>query len=215
LDGRAVGHTPLAVPLRLPVGTTVVEIRAIGFFPTTRSVSISAGLLTRETITLSPSTTMSPSEGVGSTDSKSNSTAERWDRTTESAGGEGGVTFRQDPLRTWRRPVGFSLAAGAAALAVGGGVVLLLRNGKASAYNRLVDSTGCGAESRAMCDQLRADGDLYGTWAVIGFSAAVVLAATSAILFLTEPSPASGLSMVDRPCRIGWTPHGVSCSIVF
>ena len=41
--------TPLAAPLRLAVGTTVIELRAAGFVPWRRTVTLNARQLTRET----------------------------------------------------------------------------------------------------------------------------------------------------------------------
>ncbi len=48
VDGRDVGILPLSRPLRLLPGTVVVSVSAEGYAPTTRSVTVTAGQLSRE-----------------------------------------------------------------------------------------------------------------------------------------------------------------------
>lgn len=52
VDGHVLGRLPLARPLRVAAGTVGVEVRADGYLPTARSVTIAAGELTRETVSL-------------------------------------------------------------------------------------------------------------------------------------------------------------------
>jgi tetratricopeptide (TPR) repeat protein len=52
VDGRPLGRLPLVAPIRLSVGTAVVEMRAEGYAPLQRSVSVLPGQLTRETFDL-------------------------------------------------------------------------------------------------------------------------------------------------------------------
>jgi tetratricopeptide (TPR) repeat protein len=52
VDGRLVGRLPMARPFRVAAGNVGVELRADGYLPSSRPVAITAGQLSRETITL-------------------------------------------------------------------------------------------------------------------------------------------------------------------
>ncbi len=52
IDGRRVASLPLARPLRVVAGTATVEVRAAGYVTAARSVSIAAGGLAREPVSL-------------------------------------------------------------------------------------------------------------------------------------------------------------------
>ncbi len=54
LDGRALGHTPLAQPVRLMAGESVIQISAPGYFEVTRLVQVDAGNLSRVEVVLIP-----------------------------------------------------------------------------------------------------------------------------------------------------------------
>lgn len=54
LSGRRIGRLPLAAPLRVPIGSYVLEVRKEGYYSVTRPVAIGGGTLLRETITLGP-----------------------------------------------------------------------------------------------------------------------------------------------------------------
>lgn len=54
LDGRVLGHTPLAEPIRLMAGESVIQISAPGHFEVTRLVQIDAGNLSRLEVVLIP-----------------------------------------------------------------------------------------------------------------------------------------------------------------
>ena len=58
VDGRDHGTLPLAHPMRLLPGTVVVSLSAPGYAPNTRSVTVSAGQLSRETFELAPLTAL-------------------------------------------------------------------------------------------------------------------------------------------------------------
>jgi hypothetical protein len=59
LDGRVVGKTPLAEPLRLLAGRSVIRLSAKGYFDVARQVQIDAGALSRLEVTLSSTATHS------------------------------------------------------------------------------------------------------------------------------------------------------------
>jgi hypothetical protein len=54
VEGEVRGRLPLEKPLRVRVGACRVDVRAPHFVSLTRSLEITAGALTRETVNLSP-----------------------------------------------------------------------------------------------------------------------------------------------------------------
>lgn len=52
VDGRLVARLPMPRPIRVAAGNVGVELRADGYLPSSRPVAITAGQLSRETITL-------------------------------------------------------------------------------------------------------------------------------------------------------------------
>jgi len=57
VGGNPAGHLPMDKPLRVPAGDVVIEVRQAGFRPITRTVNVTAGIMSRETIALVPSGT--------------------------------------------------------------------------------------------------------------------------------------------------------------
>ncbi len=236
IDGRAFGSAPLTEPARVAAGTVVVELRAPGHFPATRTVVVVAEQLTRETLTLLPST------GTGS--------AQR------PPGGAGGATYQNPakapgislpprPLETgpslpanatpsalpppiadtnseagrgrgsWKRPLAWMFAAGAVAVAGGSVAALVVSNSKAAEYNNLVDSTECRGQNAATCADLHDQGDRARTLAIVGFSLAGALAVGSTILFLTERGAPAPTATALRTCGVDWAARAVSCGVSF
>lgn len=54
LSGRSIGQLPLAAPVRVPIGSYVLEVRKEGYFSVTRPVAIGGGTLLRESVALGP-----------------------------------------------------------------------------------------------------------------------------------------------------------------
>lgn len=54
LSGRSIGRLPLAAPVRVPIGSYVLEVRKEGYYSVTRPVAIGGGTLLRESVTLGP-----------------------------------------------------------------------------------------------------------------------------------------------------------------
>lgn len=52
IEGERMGPLPFAHPVRVPAGTAAVEVTAPGYLPVRRRVEVSAGRLSRETVTL-------------------------------------------------------------------------------------------------------------------------------------------------------------------
>lgn len=54
LSGRSIGQLPLAAPVRVPVGSYVLEVRKDGYYSVTRPIAMGGGILLRESVTLAP-----------------------------------------------------------------------------------------------------------------------------------------------------------------
>jgi hypothetical protein len=52
LSGRRIGQLPLAAPVRVPIGSYVLEVRKQGYYPVSRPLAIGGGSLLRESVTL-------------------------------------------------------------------------------------------------------------------------------------------------------------------
>ena len=215
VDGRASGRLPLASPLRLVAGQVLLQVRAAGYFPATRTVTVVAEQNARETIILQPNPAMAVTASVTDqatvatppTAATDAATSARSGTAPDGTSGSGG---------SWHRPAGWAFAAGAGAGVIVGVVGVVVRNDKADKYNALAASTMCGGTSAAMCADLKSSGDSARTAAIIGFSAAGVFAVTSAILFFTappgeSPSQTAGLDS----CALLPTSRGISCLLRF
>lgn len=224
IDGREIGRAPLAEPLRVPAGSIVVELRAPGHHPVTRTVLVAAEQLTRETLTLQASTGTGSARGSAgapvisttlpaagpSLQAPANATPDG-NPTPASPSVDDGKRQRG----SWRRPLAWTFAAGAIAFAGGGVAALVVSNGKAADYNNLVDSTGCRGPDAATCSDLHSDSDGARTLAIVGFSLAGALAVTATVLFLNESRAREPVSIALRTCGVDWIARGMSCSVSF
>jgi hypothetical protein len=52
LSGRSIGHLPLDAPVRMPIGSYVLEVRKEGYYAVSRPVAIGGGALLRESVIL-------------------------------------------------------------------------------------------------------------------------------------------------------------------
>jgi hypothetical protein len=52
LSGRSIGHLPLAAPVRVPIGSYLLEVRKEGYHSVSRPVAMGSGMLLRESVTL-------------------------------------------------------------------------------------------------------------------------------------------------------------------
>lgn len=216
IDSREVARMPLTAALRLPVGSTTIEVRAIGYFPITRAVSIEAGKFTRETIVLpaisaggNPTATAASPPMIGAAAASTEPAS--IDVPTQPSH----HATSQPTTDAWRRPLAWTLAGGAV-VGVGVGVAaLVVRNDKATQYNRLADSSGCGGADLSTCESLHRSGDRASTAAILGFSAAGALAIASSVLFLTAGSQAPGpVAAAFRMCTVeGAT--AIACRLSF
>jgi PEGA domain len=245
IDGREIGKVPLSSALRVAAGTVVIEMRAPGHFPVSRTISVAADVLTRETVVLPPSA--APIDTVGSGRSVNASVSMPYDQAPRATPTGGSTGPASAPIATsaefqpsenhpsgddgsrdlglrdaepreagsWRAPLAWTLTAGAVAFAGGGVAALIVRNGKANDYNRSIDSTGCAGVAAAACSQLRSDGDRAQALAIVGFGVAGAMAITAAILFVTAPSTPAAVSTALGACGVDWPVRGLYCGATF
>jgi hypothetical protein len=237
IDGREVGKLPLPTAQRVAAGSVVVEMRAAGYFPMSRTIPVLAGKLTRETMMLPPADSSKgsaeSSRSAGSAiaaDHPPETMAGILPATATTTGSESATNMPVQPAATnpranddgtphgsWQRPLAWTLAVGAGAFAGGGVAALVVRNGKASDYNRLVEANGCGGSNANVCADLKSSGNRAGTLAVVGFGFAGAMAITSTILFLTAPRAPAAMASALRGCGIDGTTVArlVACDFVF
>lgn len=230
VDGRDVGKAPLPEPVRVSIGSVVVEIRAPGYYSATRNVTVAGTELTRESISLTPVSSSRPPrsgdegslEPPGSPGSDSPKPMDP-PRTTEADRPPRSDRAESRPVDvapespgSWRRPLAWTLAAGAVVFAAGGVGGLVVRNGKAGDYNSLLDRTGCTGANAGPCEALRADGNRAQTLAIVSFSVAGALAITSTILFATLPSASPRpVATALQACTVNVSAPRVTCALSF
>jgi tetratricopeptide (TPR) repeat protein len=66
LSGRSIGQLPLAAPVRVPIGSYVLEVRKEGYYSVTRPVAIGGGTLLRESVMLGPRAAAAPALAMAS-----------------------------------------------------------------------------------------------------------------------------------------------------
>ena len=82
LSGRPVGTLPLPAPLRVPIGSYLLEVRKPGFYTVTRPLSIGGGALLRESVVLTereqPVTLARPATDAVSPEADGGTGSPRW-----------------------------------------------------------------------------------------------------------------------------------------
>jgi hypothetical protein len=223
VNGQLVGTLPFTKPVRLPIGVLNVELRREGYLSSTRTVSITAGVLTRESIGLqiiepTPRQRVEVVPARAASAPPSALPASEPDATSDDAGpGEPGVD--RGASGTWRRPAAWVAAAGAGLGVAAGGVALFLRSQKL----RDADNLQCrimgdlvnpvDPRNQARCVDLADSASSLGVAAVVSFSVAGALAIGSVILFVTLPPRASGAASVA--CAPVLTTPGAVCVLRF
>jgi len=212
VDGRVVSKLPMPHALRVTAGTVPVEVRAAGYLPVARTVTVVSGQLTRESVTLQPV----PSAGdvaqpppAGSHPPGPLPPPPAHPQAAPSAASGA-------PLRTaaW-----VTLAAGAA-FAVAGGVSLIVREVDATNYNNnCVDPAApLDMSQQSQCHDWKGGGDTATKLAIGTFVTAGVLGATSAVLFYLSPARGTAEGN-DKKLGLVCLPdaalRGASCALRF
>lgn len=193
VNGTARGRLPLREPLRVPLGTVMVELEAQGHFPLARSVVVLAGSRARESLNMVPSG-QAPSSAFAPTPLPAVAAAAPEPSLADSA------TATQPSSSSWQRPTAIVSVVAAGALLVYGGIAHWQREQTVSAEREKEASgqshcgqTGGGGD----CANLRKDVKDRETQMMIGYGAAAALAATGGVLFWMAPARQSSAELVN------------------
>jgi len=201
INGKVVGRLPLARPLRLAAGSAIVEVRAPGFFPVTRTVVVAPRGSYREPVDLvAASTEPAPATRPALPPPPAP------DHATERDHPAGAAVDG-----AWKKPVAIAAAVGAG-LALATGVAFhVLRENRASDFNRDCAYVNGMATGAADCSSRYSGVTSAVIAAGVGYGAAAVLGGASLFLFLTAPATPSSTSTAwaCAPTAQGW---GLGCA---
>jgi hypothetical protein len=214
VNGKAAGRLPLADPVRLGEGPNTVEVRALGFVPGRRSITVMGGKRERLVFDLQPEPVSSSatlhSDGPG-------------------APGKGvpGLADKPDSGRSRRllRPAAWIAAAGAVAF-VGFGIVETARwwsrkeefeqHTGARFDNPSIVGINCGAKDPSRggqgCAVLYDRMQTAQTLAVLGYGVGAGLAIGSVFLFAASSTPQPDYRIACAPT---WPQVGTTCRFAF
>jgi hypothetical protein len=212
VNGRPVGKVPLPQPIRVNAGTVDIEMRAAGYRPTLRTVSVTGLQYQPVVIRLEREGAASP----GATESPPGAVSPL------AIGAGPGAEGAAQPWRPWA--IGGTAAGGAIGLGLGIlGVVQ--HDQKVTDFNKRMCQEGPGGTvvlrstglKDRTCSSLYADYKNARTLAIVGFAAGAALGATSLILYLTTPSSGSGSeTALSAPlCTAGPGDLGIGCTLRF
>ncbi len=202
VGGRPVGKVPLKEAVAVSAGTVDVELRAAGYQPALRTLTIAGGQYQPVVIRLQR-------EALGR---------------VAMAGGDvatdptGDLAARADSPTSGRTWAGRILLAGAAVGAGVGIYAVIDRYRGVDAFNtRRCIETPRGdivlqsGERDGKCESLAADYKGATTLAIVGFAAAAALGGTAVILKLTEAPSSESVAWRPR-CTLDWMTRGLSCA---
>ncbi len=181
LDGQSLGHVESGASYRVEIGTRNVELRAAGKYSSSRSVVVTAGEISRETIDLEPLPAPSQTPAPLHQDHRSQSEA-RAPIVDQQAGAT-------------QRNIGWVFLGTAGALAIAGVAGIVARNVEIGSYN---DDGSCpglhSLDQPPICQSKITTAQTWTTVSILGFVGSGVLAAGGAVLVLTSPkkTPQSG-----------------------
>ena len=208
VEQRRVGVLPLNKPVRATAGTVALEVRAPGYLPVTRNVSIAPGALSREMVRLTAQPVEEPRpEAIEVSPPPAPVPA-----VSPSATDTG-------PGTDWHRPAAWVAGSAAAALLAGGVVALVVRSDKNDQLQRRlgVDKT-CAQSGDAFsgsdastCASLATAKETWTAIAVGTLAAAGAAAATAVLLVATRPvgssDPHASNSAAAPGIAAGVAPH--------
>jgi hypothetical protein len=191
LNGRVVGHVPMAEPERLEAGTYQLEVVSDGHYALRRPQRIPSGALTREVVDLGTLRSTASSASIGDRGSPSS----EW----------------------WAQPwVGWTLAGASAASALTAGIAFVVREQQATEWN---DDSRCvrpgGRTREQQCGGDYGDARLAERIGITAGIGAFVFGGAAAVHFLTRTGDEAperferASSGLDASCTPGWL--GVTC----
>lgn len=218
INGLIMGTLPFVKPVRLPIGTANVELTKAGFLATSRTVSVSPGVLTRESIDLEPARPPSV-EGPGASVPAATSMPTASVVVREQSNPRSPPDPARDEAQSWHRPLAWGTGV-AAVLGVGGGVTaLLIRQRKISDIAKYQCNPKDGTvnppdpANAFQCADLATGSSKWGVTAVVSFSIAGALTIASGVLFATLPSKPS--ASVALACAANLATPGAVCQLTF
>jgi tetratricopeptide (TPR) repeat protein len=201
LNGQKVGVVPMAAPIRVTIGSYVLEVEMQKHYSTSRPVTIKKGTLTRESVQLravSPHT-LAGSEAAVPGSSPSDDGSQNWPSARE------GKPYAPKWV-TW------TLAGASGAAAVTGIAALIIRNQNANHWN---DDSHClgntGVTREQLCANKREAAETAERVALAGGVSALILGAGALVSGLWKDKPS------DFSTSQGWlqncslTVGGASC----
>lgn len=190
VEQRPAGTLPLGRPVGATAGVVALEVRAPGFLPVTRNISVSPGRLSRETVQL----VRDPASLTGADPAAASgppATIGGGPLVTQGSGAR--PSDASSPPAGWHTPAIWATGIGAVVLGAGGAVALVIRSDKGSQLARKLEVGRCmrvgndffGMENRA-CADLASSKETW-TWVAAGaFVAAGAAAVTAGVLFATR-----------------------------
>jgi hypothetical protein len=196
VDGALVGTLPRSTPIRVETGPRQVEVRAVGYYPVSRAVSVSVEGMARETFSLAKLPPDAPKDPGGPVADKGST-----------------VSLIAEPTNI-PRTAGWVLVGTGAAAAAFGGVSFLVRELQTGRYNDRLDCPGVNKPNQpAVCQEIL---DAETTWRTVGlasFIGAGVLGVAGLSLVLFSPSTKPSTTKVSASCvptvgTLGWSCGG-------
>jgi hypothetical protein len=179
LSGRPIGVLPLSAPVRVPIGSYVLEVRKEGYYSVTRPIAMGGGSLLRESVTLGR-----------------REAAPAW--VVDMARRPPGAL---DETRGSPRWLTWTLAGAGAGAAAVSAIAFGLREKHASTWN----GDAClrpGLTRGQVCPEELDSGRSAERWGIGAGIVSGVLLGGAAASFLLERSPSEGSSLALDGCRI-------------
>lgn len=212
LNGQPAGTFPVNAPLRVPSGSVAMEVRAPGYLPMVRTVTVPGGGLARESVVLIAirEASSAPAQDAGP------SVVTTAKVTAESPGAPATV-------ESWgtRKKVALGLGAGAIVAGVVGAVFLVKADGYRKDFNRTEANGGrctlADPVQPAPCQSILDDKNFAVKAGVAGLVGAVLMGGAGAYLYFTG-NRSEGPRIAARALRFDCAPHaglGVACAGAF
>ncbi len=204
LLGDAVLATlPMSGPARVEVGTYPIEVRAAGYYPVIKPLTVTPGSLSRLEIALRP---LAPPEAPPSAAPPPSS----------SPLGSAPPPLAASSLSSRSRSLGYSLLGLSVAGVVVGVAALIERNGAANRYNDDPSCPGTNAPSQPEgCQGRISIVHRWGWTAGIGFTGGGLAALGAGLLFWRTGSAAASAGDHSQGCSTGPGAIGLACAWLF
>ena len=212
IDGETLGRLPLPAPLHLAAGRITLEVRAGGYFPVSRVVTIEPRILTRESVALRPDDSATARPRIAARETSPPS--EPVTTAAPAPAVAPAVPLAGTATDNWRRPTELTVA-GLAVVGLAVGIVEHLRwQSKIDSFESM-DACGASLSDRGgtSCGQLYSDGHGARNVAFVAYGAAAALGVTAAVLFLTDPAREPEARRVA--CYPNAWERGVTCAASF